>query len=665
MKSLLTYLFLLPVLLLGGCGPAAEIPGAGSWNVSVNEDGSVDIVKGDRISFLSVGCSFTSEGRSVDISEYSRHDLTTEPIADGFGNGALVSIEYSGDGLPDLRRRIYLYPDLDYVVTDMEIAGGEGGVSAGSISPIELPEIKIGAQEDCRRLFIPFDNDKWIRYSSRSLEKGALMCYEVAAVFENSSRRGVVAGSIDHSTWKTGVESVALGDGKISLVCRAGVADSLTRDSKPHGVVSGARVSSPKMLLGIFDDWRDGLDTYAGANAVVNPPREWAGAVPFGWNSWGVLQFRLTPEKALEVSDYIRNNLQENSFHNTDNTLVVGLDSGWSDWPEEVLKEFADRCKTNGQQAGIYWTPFTDWGKRGGRNINHAEEYTYADAWLLAGGKPQELDGAYAVDPTHPAVEAQMKYFSELFRRNGYSYVKMDFMTHGAMEADGWYRPEIETGMQAYNYGMALIDKYFGDMYINLSISPVFPAHYANSRRIACDAWNKIKDTEYTLNALSYGWWQDGIYNFNDADHVVLADATEGENRARVTSSVITGIYICGDDFSAAGDATAKARSEKYLTNPAVNAVATGEAFRPVEGNGERSESMFVSHRDGKSYLAVFNYGAEPQSLGVDAARIGLDANASYTMRELWSGAESTGGGSISVEVPGKDVKLLEIILSK
>ena len=74
----------------------------------------------------------------------------------------------------------------------------------------------------------------------------------------------------------------------------------------------------------------------------------------------------------------------------------------------------------------------------------------------------------------------------------------MDFMTHGAMEADKWYNPEITTGIQGYNYGMKLLNQYFGDMYINLSISPVFPAQYAQSRRIACDAWNQIKDTEYT-----------------------------------------------------------------------------------------------------------------------------------------------------------------------
>ena len=81
-----------------------------------------------------------------------------------------------------------------------------------------------------------------------------------------------------------------------------------------------------------------------------------------------------------------------------------------------------------------------------------------------------------------------MKKTSGLFHRAGFEYVKMDFMTHGAMEADKWYNPEITTGIQGYNYGMKLLNQYFGDMYINLSISPVFPAQYAQSRRIACDA---------------------------------------------------------------------------------------------------------------------------------------------------------------------------------
>jgi alpha-galactosidase len=660
MKSLLTTTILLSALLLAGCGSAPKVTGVGLWNITVDDDGRVDIIKGDEVLFRSVGSSFSSDGEQIDLSDYSRHKMRTEALSDDFGTGTLVTIAYTAAELPTLRRNIYLYEGLDYVVTDIEISG-KGEVSAESLSPVEIPDIAIGAQDDSRRLFIPFDNDKWIRYSSEPLEGGAMKSYEVAAMFDNNSRRGVIVGSIDHTTWKTAIESVPLGNGNVALRAIAGVADTLTRDSKPHGIVRGEKVTSPKMLLGVFDDWRDGLETYANANTVVAPEKEWTGAVPFGWNSWGVLQFGLTPEKSLEVSDYFKDNLQHNSFVNPDNAIVIGLDSGWSEWPEEEIKAFADRCKANGQQAGIYWTPFTDWGKRGDRNINHAEEYTYADAWLPANGKPQDLDGAYAMDPTHPAVEAQMKYFSELFRRNGFSYVKMDFMTHGALEADKWYRPEIQTGMQAYNYGMALLDKYFGDMYINLSISPIFPANYANSRRIACDAWNKIKDTEYTLNALSYGWWQDIVYNFNDADHVVLADATEGENRARVTSSVITGIFICGDDYSLSGDAEGKERSSRFLTNAAVNAVATGEAFRPVEGNGERSENMFISRRGDKLYLAVFNYGDDMQAYPINMARLGLDTGVEHSFKELWSGEEQTLPNGAEIEVSGKDAKLFEI----
>jgi len=208
---------------------------------------------------------------------------------------------------------------------------------------------------------------------------------------------------------------------------------------------------------------------------------------------------------------------------------------------------------------------------------------------------------------------------------------------------------------------MKLLNQYFGDMYINLSISPVFPAQYAQSRRIACDAWNQIKDTEYTLNALSYGWWQKYIYQYNDADHIVLRDATDGENRARITSGVITGIYITGDDFSAGGGKDAKEKSQKYLTNAAVNAVATGEVFRPVEGNGEKSEHIFVRKTpDGRFHCAVFNYSDQEQTTVLSLERIGLDKARGYQVKELWSGNETFATGQLEVTVPSKDVQLLE-----
>ena len=66
-----------------------------------------------------------------------------------------------------------------------------------------------------------------------------------------------------------------------------------------------------------------------------------------------------------------------------------------------------------------------------------------------------------------------------------------------------------------------------------------------------------------------------------------MRDATDGENRARVTSGVITGIFIAGDDFSKGGSKEVKEKAMKYLTNAEINAIANGESFHPVDGNGE------------------------------------------------------------------------------
>lgn len=606
--------------------------------------------------------SYKWNGRLITTKDYARSGLTVTSLNDAFGKGSLLQVIYRDEKLPTLVQSFYQYPGKDYLLTDFTLEAPSGNIASNYMAPVNLVDMtSVLGSGDNRALFVPFDNDKWIRFQSHPLNFTTLTSYETTAVFNGRTRKGLVVGSVEHDFWKSAVIMDKTDNGKgYTLTCYGGAADSTTRDLLPHGAKEGHLIRSPKVMLGVFNDWRAGMDAYGAANAVIAPPRPWKKAMPVGWNSWGVLQFKISYEKALEVSDFFHENLQPHHFVNSDGELVIGLDSGWDRFTEEQLKDFVQHCKNNGQIAGIYWTPFTDWGKDPDRNIKEAPDYKFKDVYLYAKGQPQELDGAYAIDPTHPAIEQRMQKVAALFHRCGFQYVKVDFMAHGAINADKWYNPQIRSGIAAYNYGMQLLDKYFGDMYINLSIAPVFPAQYAQSRRIACDAWNKIKDTEYTLNAVSYGWWINNIYRFNDADHVVLQQATEGENRARVTSAVVTGLFIAGDDFSKEGSEEGKIKARQFLTNAEVNAAAMGRSFRPVEGTGERSEDQFV-HTDaqGNTYYAIFNYTGNARNIQLPLERLGLDPRRQYRVRDLWSHTDIDAAQTISI--PGKDVRFLKI----
>ena len=167
----------------------------------------------------------------------------------------------------------------------------------------------------------------------------------------------------------------------------------------------------------------------------------------------------------------------------------------------------------------------------------------------------------------------------------------------------------------------------------------------------------------YKRQALTYGWWLDRVYHYNDADHIVLEGVSDGENRARVTSSAITGVYLLGDDMSAEGDEAVKDRIRRNITNPAINLMAREcKSFRPVElGKGDRAAESFCYETPDHIYVAIFNFSDKSALKQIPLRRLGLSEGRDYAATELWSADNMNLSGSISLEIPGKDVKVLKI----
>ena len=635
----------------------------GTWKINVNANGVANISQSGVLLISESQCSF-----KIDETVYTQSQLTEISIQenssfnDDFGSGKLIQItSKTNDKIYTITHNYYLYDN--YILTDFTIESALP-FKTNYMAPVktETPVAFLPSGSNNKSLFVPFDNDKWIRYKANSFGT-PITSFEVGSVFNADTNEGLVVGSIEHILWKTGVKTTSSnGNSLNSLEVFGGITAAYeTSDNLPHGAVEGKSIKSPKIFIGYFDDWRTGLETYADVNAIFAPRLPWNSGKPFLWNSWGVIQTGITYAKSRQVSDFIADNLQNNNFQN-DSTMYMNLDSYWDNLQYDQREYFVPYCERNNQKAGIYWTPFVDWANNGERNVEGASGYKYKDIYLYANGRQQRIAGAAAIDPTHPATKMRMDHYLNDFKKMGYKFIKLDFMTHGSLEADDYYDPTVYTGMQAYNQGLQyIIDVLDNSMFINLSIAPLFPANYAHSRRIACDAFT---DSEYTLNSLSYGWWLDRVYTYNDGDNVVFkGQSNEGLNRSRVISSVITGIFCIGDDFSAAGDEVAKEKAKRLLTNKEINQVARlTKAFRPAKAADEdKAAEMYYGTAEDTVYVAIFNNTIRPKEHNLNFQSLGLNSGTTYTVHELWTDAISTHSDSWTESVPRADVKMLKI----
>ena len=271
------------------------------------------------------------------------------------GMRELTIRHYGRTDAPELLQHIYLPPGKPYVLMDLEAVSPEP-LRSRHISPVLLAtggSARFAIHRRPTVLFVPNDNDMWVHYNEPIDPAKDPDSYEVTAIFDNASRKGMVLGSVTHDLWRTGVLARDLGDGTAGVVeVYGGATGHWTHDVEPHGIVISKPLRSPLVMVGYFSDWRNGMETFGAVNARIHPPLAWNGGVPFGWNSWSAYLEKIDKTKYLAVADFLHNELQPRGLENH-GTVYVNLDGGWNAMPEADVIAAAKHIHAQGQKAGI------------------------------------------------------------------------------------------------------------------------------------------------------------------------------------------------------------------------------------------------------------------------------------------------------------------------
>jgi hypothetical protein len=610
----------------------------------------------------------------IDTRRAERVSVECANRSDVFGDARLVTTVYR-EGELELRQEVALLAGGE-LVTQVHLSRLDGGeVETRFLAPFSTPYPGPDAKPvflslDQKMLRVPYDNDMWVRYESAVPDPGR-ESYDVTAIFDEHTFEGLVIGAVDFDVWKNAIRWD--GFGSRAVTAYSGAAGLATHDLLPHGVVRGTSVASARFVVLWADDVKRGMERYADLCVAVRPARPWSGPVPFGWNSYSGLAIRTTVDAWSTAGDLLIDELT--AYRDAEDVVYVNLDGAFG-LDLEAVRAKVDDIHARGHKAGWYAAPcggFPGWDRPIGDT-----GLTTGDIMLRddRGEVLPVIDHSIPLDVTHPAWEVfargQVREILDL----GFDYLKIDFLTHASVE--GAHHLAHYTGRMALNHAYEILSDEIGkagrDVFVSLSIAPLFPYFLGHARRASCDVFGRFDDTRYVLNAQNFSWWTSGrLYAFNDPDHTPLyRSAVDGreassfaEARSRYLASVIGGtVMMLSDDYGPDGDPTAVAaareRARAFANNPEVNAVARlGRAFVPAE-LGDGTTPFYTLTHEGRSFAAVFNFAPETRTLAFPADR--GDLPPSGRLRDLYTGEVSSYASEITVTLDGYDAVLLEVL---
>ena len=300
-----------------------------------------------------------------------------------------------------------------------------------------------------------------------------------------------------------------------------------THDSTNHGYLSGKAVTSDRFVCGYFKDIRDGLIYYGKLAQNKEGIYKYNGSTPFGWNSYSALAMDVSLNHFEETADFFYSELK--NFTDSEGVVFINLDGNFG-LNKYRLKRLIKKLHSRNQKAGTYMFPLCHLDMMNMLPLKGSFLKFRKDIVLKLpdNSNYHPIDGKLPIDITIPEAEKDFRLQLRELINMGFDYIKFDFLSHGAVEGQR-YNQDIKTGRQALSYFYQILKeeldpiKIGREIFVDFSISPLFPCNYAHGRRCCCDAFGHIEDVKYVLNALTYGFWINNfLYQFSDPDHTVL-----------------------------------------------------------------------------------------------------------------------------------------------
>lgn len=599
---------------------------------------------------------------STDLAD---HTCTVENINDKIGQGLCLTLKHSdAKHAISITQQITLYKGKPYALVKVTATSTGKPIETRDISPLAILPAHKGKVfipgTEPRILDVPFDNDEWTptverKWPAAGQSKSIGISYEFLAVYDQVKNSGLVIGSVNHDFWKTGLayqtgaqlgyaDSLRVFGGAAtannpSLKSGYGGLDG-THDHADHGTMLGQTVSSPTIYLAASDDLHETFKDYGRVNALINGKQTWDAPAPVYWNSFGVegvlgYEKVMMPPAVHQISDFIHK-MPNFSAYSKPVLSIDSYDQGI--YSTEVLKEIGEYGAKNGQQMGFYFIPFAMWSWKDNIKGNKLPggDYLLEDVLLHdKNGKPIMYKdgqwGAYAMDPTHPAVRLYIIQQLKKAKAINAKFLKIDFLTAGALETTKRYDPKVRSGMQAYDYGMKtlrhLVDSIMGkDIFITQAISPLFPHQYAHTRFVSTDVYSHLRDdqkgfpgwgsTESSLATGSHmGWMQGTLFPYTNLDVAIMKnfqrnpDLNEQEIKVRLYAMMVMGSILGdGSDYR---NPIAAYRAQAFLDNKNIaKFFSDPKAFIPIKtADGDSYDQQLSFYLPGdNTMLALFNF---------------------------------------------------------